>query len=418
MSLRNVATVAGAGGSGLTDGERAQIPAPIRRSTRRTAVAAVHGNEQHVNPAVSDADGSAPMSDVVQADQPVVPPAAANGPTQPMLDAVRPDVYLNANDTEGVRALAADADVLWRLAQRVTANANELAGDDARPVFADIKHIAPKPPVFTNSAKGPTVRMWLRHVKEYQSLLPPRPSDCVRIAALYLGDAVSEHWYEMRDILEREGKDPNDWELFEGHMLRVYGMIDVDARAREQLDALTLASCGMDMTEYVRQYTNLQALIPARNDHDKCHFFLKGLPRGVCEKIALDPATLLQWDDFDRLCTYACRVYRHAAKTFGVETATSDSSRFKPKGAVPKGKHAMSKAHKRPNDASNGPNGGVHKAPRAPFDAARWAGTLIDSFDKLKLLRKEGRCIFCGDKGHRGNMCKKNPSKGKGKEPN
>lgn len=341
--------------------------------------------------------------------------ATDNQPTMLMADAVRGPLTLTAAEVEVIRAMAADVEVARMLTARSAERANELAGNDANGNYASTRHITPKPPIFTNGVKGPNVRMWLRHMKEYQALLPPRPADCVRIAALYLGDEAAEHWYQTRDILMRTGADPNDWNVFEEHMLRVYGAIDVDARAREKLDALTLASCNFDMTEYVRKYTNLLALIPARNAHDQCHFFLKGLPKTVHDKIALDPNTLLRWDNFDRLCTYACRMYRHTARTYGVDIApTMGESNSKPF-TKPKGK----KQHGNGNGNGRTGNGpiGVAKKSNNAFDATRWKGTLIDSFETLKAFKKEGRCIFCSDKGHRGRDCKKNPANDKNKGP-
>ena len=405
--------MSGPSGSGLTNAERV-----ITRASRRNAApnvqipTSVAAPISAPNPApVSAPSGPVSMEGVT---------AATEQPQRLMADAIRaasrPDVSvpltaaalatLTEADLVAIRALAANVQVNAELARRNAEQANELAGNDANAHYASIRHLAPKPPIFTNSTKGPNVRSWLRHVKEYQTLLPPPPAERVRIAALYLGEEVAEHWYLTRDPLQRNGIEPT-WTMFEGHLLKVYGAIDVDMRARKKLDALTL-SCNFNMTEYVQRYTNLLALIPARNEHDQCHFFLKGLPTKLHTQMAVDPSTLMRWDNFDRLCTYACRMHPLTAKTFGVDLApTTGESNVKSGFTTPK---KTKKHNNNGNGRTSNVLGGAVKKPA--FDANRWKGTLIDSFDKLSAFKKEGRCIFCGDKGHLGKECKKNKGKG------
>ena len=402
----------GSGLTGLTGADRVITRAALRNAAPNVQV-----------PTSNAAPISAPASAPISAPSGPVPmegvTVAADQPQRLMADAIRAasttneSVQLSAAaiaalteaDLVAIRALAANVQVNAELARRNAEQANELAGNDANAHYASIRHLAPKPPIFTNSTKGPNVRSWLRHVKEYQTLLPPPPAERVRIAALYLGEEVAEHWYQMRDLLQRNGIEPT-WDIFEGHLLKVYGAIDVDMRAREKLDALTLASCNFNMTEYVRRYTNLLALIPARNEHDQCHFFLKGLPTTLHAKMAVDPSTLMRWDNFDRLCTYACRMHPLTAKTFGVDNGPT-MGESNPKNGFVKPKKFTKQQR------SNGPTiAGAVTKPANAFDAKRWKGTLIDSFDKLKTFKKEGRCIFCGDKGHLGKECKMNKGKG------
>ena len=121
---------------------------------------------------------------------------------------------------------------------------------------------------------------------------------------------------------------------------------------------------------------------------------------------------------FDRLCTYACRMYRNAALTFadGANAGTPGKSPTKSQAR----KTWTQVAKQRPyNGARPAQSAQPQRTPPSggkTFDVNKWAGTMVDSVDTFERFKRDKLCIYCGKKGHKGFECALNP-KGKGQGP-
>jgi hypothetical protein len=148
------------------------------------------------------------------------------------------------------------------------------------------------------------------------------------------------------------------WANLEAFLQRHYGRMDSPDALLQQLDSLTLNSCG-SISAYVGKFQTLTARLGGgRSPQEEIHRFLKGLPVSMSDQLRLKFAglTVPLQAYIDSLCVLPDRADNNRAKA-GTPLAPKDA------GVKPKPKTSGNEGADK-NDADKGSNGKKKRRPR------------------------------------------------------
>jgi hypothetical protein len=240
------------------------------------------------------------------------------------------------------------------------------------------------------------INAWLDAMESYLQAGNTAPKLWVDLAKTYLETKVAQHWQIIAKNLQLEGKDAKDWVLFKEALIKAYGNVNPEQLARAKLAKLTQTS---SVESYANKFQNLCAEIITlpMSVGDKIHRFIAGLKPEIRLKVAVDPMNNAQpWEDFQRLVTYAVSIDANLQQ---VRASLGE---------------APNKSIEKKNPTTKEGAGGPIKAKKKSlikFDDGRE----ID-YKKVASLKKEGKCYYCEEKGHRASNCPKNAKKSSGEK--
>lgn len=229
------------------------------------------------------------------------------------------------------------------------------------------------------------IQAWLGVMENYLHAGNTSPDFWVDIAQTYLEVRVAQNWQNAMRILEREGKNPKEWLHFKEALTKAYGNVNPEQVARSKLGKLSQHS---SVESYANEFQNLCAEIVTlpMSVGDKIHRFIDGLKPEIRLKVAVDPLNDAQpWEDFQRLVTYAVSVDANLQQVkAGLGIATTKNGEKK--------------------TPSIGVGGPIRNQKKSTMKFTN--GREID-YKRVAALKKEGKCYFCEEKGHRVNTCPK-----------
>ena len=231
------------------------------------------------------------------------------------------------------------------------------------------------------------------------------PADYVTAASSYLTGIALRNWESAYIILDRAGKNPEEYQTFLAQMRFDYGQTHREGRIREELLVSSLSQTGSlenNCTTFRNKVRELYC--KPLSAETEVLLFRKGLKsKNLRDRCDYMPGTQ---DDFNNLKS----IQDHVLKIAG-----SDGRGEKEREEGGAGPEPKSKGHGHEN--AKPPSSGMQsqksqKNSKNKPDAAQATGRLDQDSREYKYALEKGVCLYCAQEGHMSGCC---PKKANGK---
>lgn len=274
------------------------------------------------------------------------------------------------------------------------------------------RRAAAQPPPFFRGKIGLETNRWLQEVALYhEDAGLVTDAEKLQVTARYLQGPAQIFWEANRQLTAADPLKITTWAQLSAALRKRFEPTDVAQWARYQLDAL-VGKGMLNLAAYNDQFQDLMAVIPAMDERDRVHNYLKGLPaylRGALMAKSNEWLTLQQ--------NLEAAVRLEASRSLGTGSSTSTpfaggfrggNNRQRPAGISMMEEEQESAALQQQSTAE------LLQAMQAQLNAMQSSGRGRDSksawpaparipglsFDLINARKARGLCIKCGKSGH------------------
>lgn len=262
---------------------------------------------------------------------------------------------------------------------------------------------APPPPIFSGSEDGLKIRTWLAQFQEYCKVMRIVPSEMTAFATLCLKDKAAEHWTTIKETLQQQNKDVNDFEVFRFALVEHYIDLATENTVRPRLSRVKQRSSVADYHNRFRDII-LEAVMHPLSQPEACSYFRAGLKSSIYEHVMRDSAIRNQQSSLE----VVVRAAKEAEALFDVLAGHSEDSLRSPQ----KTKRALQSPQLR-DDKGKKP-----KPANSKEGIVGMSDKLLALSDSLEIPRnvayarfRANKCLKCDKKGHTLQQCREGDSR-------
>ena len=264
--------------------------------------------------------------------------------------------------------------------------------------FQGVKLRPADPPKFSGANKE-VVKDWLATVFQWLGSGNCVPTQRVPLAQTFLTGGAATLWRAKSAVLQSQGFDILDWDVFARTLETAFGHQDPEQNARDKLDVLKQTHTVED---YANKFQSLVAEIVTMppSEGDLLQKFRNGLKPEMQIAAGIDPITGTRWMDLQKFISYACVTDASRIQANRGSKTSDKSEQGKSSGSGTSYKEKLK--GKRPNESSSGQ---PPKKPKMDQEKKK------QSDDQKAKDWEQNTCFYCHKPDHKARDCPDKPKR-------